>query len=54
MVKSKVFNLRANSCTPAVKYERHSHVLLDGDASTSQAEADVLGGFLLVFFLSSL
>lgn len=35
-----------------MKYQRYSHISLDEDASTSQAEADILGGFLLVFFFT--
>lgn len=35
-----------------MKYQRYSHIFLDEDASTSQAEADILGGFLLVFFFT--
>lgn len=50
MVKREVFNLRANSCSPAVKYQQYNHVLLDRDASSSQAEAGILRNFLLLFF----
>lgn len=49
VVKREVFHARAGSCTPAVKHQWYSHVFLDREAPTSQAEGDILGGFLSVF-----